>query len=266
MAFILGSENILHIRRNGGVFQQVGFLTVNSFESDAQFLPTTTRANAGFKTEIPVEVSSSIGFSAIIAEDSDLTSKIGYKEIAEIRDGFERIEWKLEVFGKNFTRYGLGYFSSLSEESPIDGFISFDGSINVYGSILELEDVEPPSAPGLTLTLNPSTPTVTLDWTESTDNLAIAGYQIRKSQTGLPDEIIDLGNTLQYIDSSVEYFTFYSYNVRAYDLTGNRSNWSPKRLAFIPLPVGQPDPPDYLLFENNETILDEEGVPLIFET
>ena len=77
-----------------------------------------------------------------------------------------------------------------------------------------------------------------------------------------PSEIIDVGNVTSYIDFAVQYFTYYSYNVRSYDAAGNYSPWSNKVLAYIPLPFGQPNP-EYLELENGNTLLAESGLSFL---
>ena len=264
MSAIKGSENILYIKRNGGSFEQVGFLTVNSFQSSTDFLSTTTRENAGFNTEVPIEISYTIGFSAIMFEDADLVGKIGYKEILEIQNGFEQVEWKLEAFGKNFVRYGLGYISNLAEESPTGGVIAFDGEIKVYGKILEILDTEPPSTPVLVLATDEQVPGFTLSWGASTDNMGVDYYELRKIKSGSPQEIINVGKVLEYEDTAITYLTYYSYNVRAVDISGNVSPWSNKRLGYALVPSGQPTP-EYILKENGQPLLTESGPALIEE-
>lgn len=264
MSIILGSENILHVKRSGGEFERVGFLTVNSHQKDTSFLKTTTRENAGFSTEVPLEISSTIDFSAIIFEDSDLTGKIGYKELNEIQDNFERIEWKLEVLNKNLTRYGFAYISGLGEESSVDDAMSFSGSLNVYGKILELTDIEPPSRPLLSADIEPNNPSVTLSWTAATDNLAVDYYEIRKALSNQPETFITVGNVLTYEDFSVAYFTFYGYNVRAIDVSGNIGPWSNKVKAQIPIPFGQPDP-SYKYYQDGTLKIYQNGIPKAYQ-
>lgn len=264
MSVIQGSENIFHIKREGGGFLRVGFLTVNSHSNNTTFLNTTTRENAGFKTEIPIEISSTISFSAVIFEDADLVGKVGYKDLLNIQNTFERFQWKLEVLNKNFTRSGLGYIQNLSEESPVEGAITFSGEINVYGRYIELEDDQSPTTPVLSLDSVAGTPSVLLNWTASTDNLAVDYYEIRKFAGSLPEERINVGNVTEYEDLSISYFTYYSYNVRAVDVSGNPSAWSNKRLAFISVPSGQPTP-DYKEYQSGVVKTYQDGTPKVLQ-
>lgn len=77
MSVIKGEERILHIKRSGGSFVPVAHLTLNSKNSETTFIDTTVRTNNGFKTEVPIEISQTIEFSAIMFEYADITGKIG---------------------------------------------------------------------------------------------------------------------------------------------------------------------------------------------
>lgn len=257
MSFIKGEERILHIK-DAGIWYPVAFLTSNSIEESTEFLDTTTRDNAGHKTQAPGLQSYSISFSAIMAEDADVVSKLGLKRLRELKTNRTRIEWKLEALNRNFTDYGQGYVGDISETADVGDLVTFSGTIAGYGRYYNLLDEEAPTAPFLNpLTL--ASNSVTLDWIASVDNLIVTGYEVRKAITG-GTEIIDVGNVLEWVDVSVVQGKSYAYNVRAYDAAGNYSPWSNRRRTQIPIPSGTPT--SYLLFEDGRTILQENGIPL----
>lgn len=263
MGFIQGDERILHIKQ-GINWLRVAFLTSNSMTTESEFINTTTRENDGFSTEIPQRQSTSIDFSAIMADDDSVLGKMGYKVLQELKRNRQLFEFKLEALNRNFTDYGRGYISSLSETAEAGSLMTFDGSINVYGKPLSEDDIIPPTQPILTVDqLLPLTQSAALSWTASTDNLAVSGYEFRISETG-SSQIRILGNVTSYLLSGLEYAKNYGVNVRAFDLAGNYSPWSPKRNINIPVPSGQ-TLPEYMLFEDGSTMLDETGNPLEFE-
>jgi fibronectin type 3 domain-containing protein len=98
-------------------------------------------------------------------------------------------------------------------------------------------DTGPPSVPtGLTATAEESS-LIALSWDPSTDDTEVAGYEIRRNFV----DIIASVNSVAYSDDGLQPNTTYDYEVRAFDLAGNKSGWSsPSAQATTP-----PDtPPD----------------------
>ena len=94
-------------------------------------------------------------------------------------------------------------------------------------------DVTLPSTPtGLTATAA-STTSVTTKWTASTDNVAIAGYDLYRDGVLL----VGLGNVLTYTDNAVLGGTTHAYAVRSRDTAGNPSVLSAAVSVTTPLPV-----------------------------
>ena len=80
------------------------------------------------------------------------------------------------------------------------------------------DDATPPSAPAGLAARNVSGTSVTLAWTASSDNVAVAGYKILRNNVQ-----IGTSTTPGYTDSGLTAATAYSYTVRAYDAMGNQS-------------------------------------------
>jgi hypothetical protein len=97
-------------------------------------------------------------------------------------------------------------------------------------------DTQPPSTPA-TLWASPASSTeVSLQWSASTDNVGITGYQIWRNGavlTSVP------GSATSYVDRTAVAATTYTYAVRAYDAAGNYSALSPNASATTP---GSPTP------------------------
>lgn len=81
-------------------------------------------------------------------------------------------------------------------------------------------DSQPPSTPTITSINAPGSTQVSLNWSASTDNVGVTGYQIYRNG-GLLNSVS--GSTLSYSDTSVTSGTNYSYYVKARDAAGNVS-------------------------------------------
>jgi uncharacterized protein YkwD/chitodextrinase len=82
-------------------------------------------------------------------------------------------------------------------------------------------DTQPPTAPTLVSVLARSPNEVDLSWSASTDNVAVAGYQIVRNGSVLASVA---GNVLSYADTNVSPNTLYTYVINAYDAAGNHSS------------------------------------------
>lgn len=79
-------------------------------------------------------------------------------------------------------------------------------------------DVEPPSSPSNLSANATSSTSIDLQWTASSDNVAVSGYNILRG--GL---VIGTSSTTSYTDASLNPNTNYQYVVQAYDEAGNVS-------------------------------------------
>ena len=97
-------------------------------------------------------------------------------------------------------------------------------------------DSTAPSVPsGVTATATSST-SVTVNWTASTDNIGVTGYDVRRDGTTILP-----ATGLSLVDSGRSPSTTYSYEVRAKDAAGNLSAWSaPPAQATTPAPPAGP--------------------------
>lgn len=263
MGFILGQERILHLKENGtSTWFPIACLVSNEITQNTDFLDTTTRENQGHRTSVPADQDYELSFNAILPDDDDTVGKLGLKQLREFKLNQTYLDWKLEALFKNFTDVGTCYISSLSEPAAVDGFIEFSGSLRGYGKITSVDDIvdlEPPTRPVLSLILDTNTPSVGLSWTVSTDNTQLASYELRIINDG-NENIFNVGLTNTYNDSAVAQGEYYSYLVRAYDIYGNVSAWSSKRLAYIPIPTNPPDQTTAFLFQdgNKQQFQDSE--------
>lgn len=80
-------------------------------------------------------------------------------------------------------------------------------------------DVVAPTVPTNLTTIPASDTQITLNWTASTDNVAVAGYQIYRDNF----QIATTGAVTTFSDTGLASTTLYSYFIRAFDSSGNTS-------------------------------------------
>ncbi len=98
----------------------------------------------------------------------------------------------------------------------------------VTGNRTTANDTIAPSIPSLTATVVSSSQ-INLNWTASTDNVAVTGYKIERCQgAGCTNfsQIAIITSGTSYNSTGLTASTSYSYRVRAYDAAGNHSEYS----------------------------------------
>lgn len=266
MSAISGSLRKLAIRRGGssGTWEDVAHVVSDSWNTTTSFLNTTTRENKGFETSLPVNHSSTISVSAIIFQDSDLTGKIGYKTLKEVQQARERVEYRLQILGENYLYYGLCYIESVGDTADVSNVLVYDISFRTFGNPVELGDNTAPTAPTLFL-LTDGNQQISLQWNGANDDVGVVGYELRKARNSNPFNTFDVGNVLTYTDNAVSQGSFYSYNVRAYDAVGNRSEWSNKVAANILLPSEVENQTTAFLYQDGEEAMFSNGQLIIYQ-
>ena len=116
---------------------------------------------------------------------------------------------------------------NLTPETPyIYSVSAFDPSGNVSNrclgvSVTTLSDNTPPTIPGNLHPSSVTTNSVSLEWSESTDDVAVTGYRIYRNNT-----FISSSSTLNYTDNGLLSGTQYSYKILAFDAENNESGFS----------------------------------------
>jgi hypothetical protein len=136
-------------------------------------------------------------------------------------------------------RYGLNISAPLCARTDVRAN-TFSG--NLRGPIQDLGtgtifsasvDLETPTVPGGVAATAAGPRRVEVTWTESTDNVGVAGYTIYRD--GLPIAKVSAA-TNEYADTTVSGSTTYSYTVDAFDAVGNHSDAS--SAASVTTPAG----------------------------
>jgi fibronectin type 3 domain-containing protein len=112
-------------------------------------------------------------------------------------------------------------------------------------------DTTPPSAPTGLSAAAPTSATVNLSWTASTDNIGVTQYKIYRvtgsswgsgTTTALTTISAPAGSTVTYNDSAVSAGTAYTYEVTALDAAGNQSTHSSAATVTTPSAVDKTPP------------------------
>lgn len=130
-------------------------------------------------------------------------------------------EWKLldEDYIIEFTLPNVGgeYLLSYQLKNPY----SVSQILTEQIQYIEAQDVVPPSAPTGLLSSNITANSFTLSWTDSIDNVGVAGYEIYKDNVKIGDSALTTFNI-----SGLTKLTSYSITVKAKDEIGNLSESS----------------------------------------
>lgn len=133
----LGSDRILLIKYNGE-FIPVGCLTSNGFSETTEFIPTKVRGVDGtWNTQRPVSQSASISFSGVQKNTTQIGAElnlISYDRLKRMKRAFELIEWEIRTRDFILQDSGKGHISDISESASVGDYLTFEGSITVFGA------------------------------------------------------------------------------------------------------------------------------------
>jgi len=114
-----------------------------------------------------------------------------------------------------------GKFVSLDHQVKLGGAGSTTGkSVSEVGTTTPTDTTAPSTPAGLTAG-TPTTTTVPLTWTASTDDVAVTGYDVYQGTT-----LVGSSSTTSFTVTGLTASTSYTFSVRAKDAAGNRSSAS----------------------------------------
>ena len=128
--------------------------------------------------------------------------------------------------------YGCGGGSDTSEGGSGSGSASF--ALRGEGSSPTGEETGDNVAPSTPTGLSGSAASpsrINLNWTASTDNVAVTGYRVYRNGAL---RTTTAGNVLVYQDNGLTASTTYSYTVQAFDAAGNASSQSTAAIVRTP--------------------------------
>ena len=145
--YIKGLNVVLEIKGSDlDDFAPIGCLTDNGFSESVENLETTTRDNTnGWATSIPTTQSYSISFTGILVKDNSILTEptlyVSHNKMLDLKRGRIRIEWRIRM--NQIEQTGYGYITQISSATPLDSYVTFDGSIIGYGNITKIQQPEP---------------------------------------------------------------------------------------------------------------------------
>lgn len=262
MAFVDGSIRILSIKVSD-VWTPIGCLTSNNISESSETIVTTTRDNAGWATIRPVTQSFEIGFAGL----NDPDNALSYEELKSYKRDRTRIEWRIDGGVGTEVDYGKGYITQIEETADAGDLVAFSGAIQGYGKPLGIASDTPPTAPNLNIISEIGEPitAVTLVWSGSTDDVGVAGYDLRVVSSDGSTEIISVtasagSPSVFYTYSGLQQGFNYEFNVRAVDTIGQVSPWSNKRFINVAVPTDPADQTRPMIFQDGTTVQYQDGV------
>jgi hypothetical protein len=170
------------------------------------FVPSITTTSAIIKWEINETSTTHIEYGLTTAYGSSTSpiSVSGYKDAIQTVSGLSP---------GTLYHYRFKYTDGSNNNGT-----SRDGTFTTLGSSTNSSDTTPPSVPSGLVTTSVTSSSVSLSWSASTDNVAVAGYKIYRNGVFLTSVS---GTT--YTNSSLSASTQYTYAVSAYDTSNNPS-------------------------------------------
>lgn len=135
---IKGEDSLFYIKYNN-IWCPIACETSNSFSENVEMINTTTRDNAGWKTEIPTNQSFSISLEAVlIIDDKTANSNVlSYNKIRKMKRDRTLIEWKRETLGGWYIDSGKAHIVDISDANAVGENITFSLQLNGFGKPLE---------------------------------------------------------------------------------------------------------------------------------
>lgn len=132
---LLGKNSILFLH-DGEAYLPIGCLTTNDLSKSLEMNDgTATKCNTS-PDPIPGKATYQWTWDAVAIEDDE--AKASLEKAHELMDSKAMIYWKNEITkadSTKITRYGKGYLTELSEAAPLEGEITFSGTIQGAGSV-----------------------------------------------------------------------------------------------------------------------------------
>lgn len=132
-----GLESIFYIKYDG-LWCPISCEISSPLSETIEMLNTTTRDNAGWKTERPTGQSYSLSIDAIETKDN-YNDIVSYRKIRKFKRDRIKIEWKRETIQNYLIDSGFGYITEISDANTVGEEISFNFTISGFGKPIENE-------------------------------------------------------------------------------------------------------------------------------
>ena len=130
---ITGTESIFYIK-DDGLWKPISCEISSPMSESVEMMNTTTRDNAGWKTEKPTMQSYSISIEAIWEDDNYYGSNLlSYYKLREKKRNRELVEWKRETFSGLYIDSGEAHITSISDANTAEEEITFSMELSGFG-------------------------------------------------------------------------------------------------------------------------------------
>ena len=226
------------------VNNSIEFTPANSLVANQNYAVSLTGVNDSFGND-----ANDVSFSFNTGNDSTAPTSPSPLIASSITDSSVNLSWTQSTDISNFNAYqilrgttalnlsvistsNLTTFTDTTVNSSTTYFyqvIALDSTGNTSSSnllsafTLVAPDTEAPSTPGSLQATNITSTSISLQWNQSTDNVAVTGYNILKSVNGGNAALLTTTTNLTFTDNNVSSATNYQYQVIAFDEATNTS-------------------------------------------
>jgi fibronectin type 3 domain-containing protein len=178
-------------------------------------MPVTTAQAPTLMTAVPGN-SVTLTWSAPAADGgSPITGYRVYRSTTSGGETFVAAVGLVTTYTDETTSYGTTYYYQVSAFSSIG---EGGRSNELSATPVAPADTTPPTVPGSLRALVSGTSQIALDWSNSTDNVAVTGYEVYRDGT-----LVATAQVSHYLDSGLITGSSHVYQVRAQDAAGNES-------------------------------------------
>jgi chitodextrinase len=198
----------------GNVGSDTSAVTVSNLDTQAPGVPGGVTATANAPTQITVKWNASTDNNAV----AGYWVSRGGITLAQVTSGTQYVD--------NTVLPGTSYSYRVTAYDAAGNTSGLSSTASATTPMPPTADTQAPSTPGNMQAKAISEGQVNLGWGASTDNVAVAAYDIYRASAGRQPERIAIVTSTTYGDTNVAPATHYSYYVVARDAAGNTSSAS----------------------------------------
>ena len=137
MDVFTGIDSIFYIKYDG-LWCPISCEVSSPMSETVEMINTTTRDNAGWKTEKPTLQAYSISIDAVEKKDN-YNEIVSYRKVRKFKRDRIKIEWKRETIANYLIDSGFGYVTEISDGNTVGEEITFNFTISGFGKPNENE-------------------------------------------------------------------------------------------------------------------------------
>lgn len=139
---IRGEEIILEIKSQSDTqFRLVTCLTSSPFSESSDTIPTTTRDNNGWKTQLATNQSYTIEINGVMVRDgADGNGFYSYNELRKLKRNREIFEWRMVQENGYSIDEGRGNIFEISRSDEAGEYVTFSATITGFGAPTERDE------------------------------------------------------------------------------------------------------------------------------